>query len=147
MARSSDFVITRMITDRIGLHSVLLPLQVALFFTPYCVFLSANGTQRWHVFKMTCKRSVFWQTGEILYFFKLLDFKMDVLWISNWTRTARLFDFEITQAKLHSTQLVQLSLLIVHYKVNLLLDAYAMFTSITCALMASFSMFLAVSKT
>ena len=26
LARSSDFVITRMITDRIGLHSVLLPL-------------------------------------------------------------------------------------------------------------------------
>ena len=25
-ARSSDFVITRMVTDRIGLHSVLLPL-------------------------------------------------------------------------------------------------------------------------
>ena len=27
-ARSSDFVITRMITDRIGLHSVLLPLLI-----------------------------------------------------------------------------------------------------------------------
>ena len=26
--RSSDFVITRMITDRIGLHSVLLPLPI-----------------------------------------------------------------------------------------------------------------------
>ena len=28
--RSSDFVITRMITDRIGLHSVLLPLLIAI---------------------------------------------------------------------------------------------------------------------
>ena len=29
-ARSSDFVITRVITDRIGLHSVLLPLLTTL---------------------------------------------------------------------------------------------------------------------
>ena len=29
-ARSSDFVITRMITDRIGLHSVLLPLLITI---------------------------------------------------------------------------------------------------------------------
>ena len=28
--RSSDFVITRMITDRIGLHSVLLPLLIII---------------------------------------------------------------------------------------------------------------------
>ena len=42
-ARSSDFVITRMITDRIGLHLVLLPLLTVNGF----VIMSLNSSDRW----------------------------------------------------------------------------------------------------
>ena len=44
-ARSYDFVIIRMITDRIGLHLVLLPLRINLLFEvlnlPHCSFTKA----------------------------------------------------------------------------------------------------------
>ena len=37
IARSSDFVVTLIITDRIGLHSVLLPLLMAVLTLIMCV--------------------------------------------------------------------------------------------------------------
>ena len=50
-ARSSDFVMTRMITDRIGLHSVLLPLQARgqdgwiLASFSFCVFMDRDEVE------------------------------------------------------------------------------------------------------